>query len=299
LYPKHAAKYAIKDGMVLLKKGQFPKDKQIALTVGQGEKNAQRIMELIQGGATRNEIIQELPMFYLRYSTAIEKLLVHAQMKHQAQLPYDSIDLQAKNYYIYGDSGTGKTFLARFLGGKFPMFKLQNKWWDGYSEENTSIIFNDLSPMAWSWWTLLDAADQYVFVGEIKNGTTFVNPRNIPVFVTSNYSIEELMMGQPEQRIAALTRRFQIIEMRWKNFGTKNQYLYWRTTGNWKPPQELLNLSPRWRGSTPGPVLKVKESQDERPILTLQEMEQIDLEPDENEIQRQLLFNDEQHSLRD
>jgi len=83
-----------------------------------------------------------------------------------------------------------------------------------------------------SWWTLLDAAYQYMFVGEVKNGTIIINLRKIPVIVTSNYSMEDLMAGQTEQRIEVLKRRIRIIEMRWKKMRTTKKLLYWRKVGN-------------------------------------------------------------------
>jgi len=98
--------------------------------------------------------------------------------------------------------------------------------------------------------------------------------------------MEQLMTGQTEQRIEALKRRFQIIEMRWETMKTKQKFIYWKTNGNWKPSKELHDIADRWRHGHQGPSLKTKTTLEERSILILQEMEVMDQDPDEVEIQK-------------
>ena len=110
------------------------------------------------------------------------------------------------NLWIWGKSGVGKSSLARQL---FPdLFnKPLNKWWDGYSCQET-VLLDDMDPnhkvlshhlKKW--------ADHYAFVGEVKGGHTNVRPRRI--VVTSQYPIEKVFPDDPETQ-AAIRRRFRV-----------------------------------------------------------------------------------------
>jgi hypothetical protein len=72
-----------------------------------------------------------------------------------------------------------------------------------------------------NWQTLLDSADGYAIIAEIKFGCRLIDPRKIPVACMSNHSPYELLAGMPEVRIQALKRRFRLIEIRWA--GTKRE----------------------------------------------------------------------------
>jgi hypothetical protein len=108
-----------------------------------------------------------------------------------------------KNLSIWGDPGTGKTYWGHSLCGEFPILKGQNKWWDGTFSEvpPTGILWNDVQPLTgFNWQTLLDSVDGYAFIAEIKFGCRLIDPRQIPVVCTSNYSPEELLAGMPPPR---------------------------------------------------------------------------------------------------
>jgi hypothetical protein len=73
---------------------------------------------------------------------------------------------------------------------------------------------------------------------EIKSGHIIWDGRQKPVWVTSNYSPEEVMAIQPQVRVEALKRKFQIVEVRWRKLG-QMEMLDWRIEpgGSFKAPK--------------------------------------------------------------
>jgi hypothetical protein len=69
---------------------------------------------------------------------------------------------------------------------------------EGSSTEDTptGIIWCDLQPLAnFNWQVVLNSADAYCFIAEVKFGATLIDPGNIPVLVNSRYSPEALPPG--------------------------------------------------------------------------------------------------------
>jgi hypothetical protein len=153
------------------------------------------ILRLAEEGDSES-IRGKYPGEYLRMHLTISKLLATSTLKKYQERPNRTIDLPNKNLFVWGDAGTGKTWLAREICHPRPYFKGQNKWWDGWDNTYTGIVFNDLTTgTGFNWQTVLDAGDAYPFNVEIKNGSGTVDPGNVPVVCTSNYSPEELMEG--------------------------------------------------------------------------------------------------------
>ena len=67
-----------------------------------------------------------------------------------------------KNLWIYGPSGIGKTYYATNNFGKV-FKKNQNKWWDGYCDEEV-VLIDDLD-QAFMGTYLKIWADNYSFIG--------------------------------------------------------------------------------------------------------------------------------------
>jgi hypothetical protein len=242
-----ARDYAIKDGHLLWEHGEFVQRPTLSTpfitrgTAG-GEANKERWKRIMQL-AENNEIAtikDQFPVEFFRFNVTIEKIAAQAHMRELQSKPPVPVDLLKKNFYIWGHAGTGKTWQARKMAGRLPYSKAQNKWWDGYSESVTGIVFNDISPMlGFNWQTVLDAGDIYPFFAEVKNGSCTICATAIPVIITSNYSPEEIMAGQNESRLQALKRRFTIVNVQWI-YMRKMKILKWTfdPKSGFKPPKE-------------------------------------------------------------
>jgi hypothetical protein len=198
--------------------------------------------------AIENDDLDTIKFKYPREWICHQQTLMkmHAQARIKSMLAENaarrtSTNLKEKNLFLWGDAGTGKTYLARDRSGRQPYYKLQCKWWDGWDPQYTGIIWNDVVPFAgFNWQTLLDSADEYPFLAETKGGMTAINPVPVPVTVTSNHSIDELFEHATEARKDAFRRRFTVVEVRWARFG-KARALNWKVEAGskWKPPTDI------------------------------------------------------------
>jgi hypothetical protein len=87
---------------------------------------------------------------------------------------------------------------------------------------------------------MLDSAQAYPFMVELKASMIAINSIEISVTVTSNHSIEELMEHTTEARKEACRRRFTIVEVRWRQLSTL-RILDWKISksSDWKLPAHV------------------------------------------------------------
>lgn len=159
---------------------------------------------------SRDQIIEEFPCMYTRHYQLYEK--IHSEYAIRSIDSYVG-RLHDKNLWIYGPAGTGKTTLALSDIERYKIYlKPVNRWWDGFNPEYHERILVDDFPKGSIASNLAHLVkhwgDRHSYTAEVKNGSTVIDP-NIPVIITSNYSIDEAF-DDPSDR-DAIHRRFQEI----------------------------------------------------------------------------------------
>lgn len=116
--------------------------------------------------------------------------------------PIDILD----NHWVCGPSGCGKSLNARkTYPGAY--YKMCNKWWDGYQNEETVIIEDIDENHKGLVHHLKLWADHGPFLAETKGGAITIRPKRI--IVTSNCRLSEMAEGV---HLEALERRYEVTD---------------------------------------------------------------------------------------
>lgn len=150
---------------------------------------------MIKEGESLKRVAEEHPTVMIKYHKGISAL---------KSILSDSRETDdVRGIWLFGPPGSGKSHLARSLGEVF--IKPQNKWWDGYANEEIVLIddFDKGGKCLGHYLKLW--ADRYKTTGEIKGATVSLNHRWL--VITSNYEPSEIFDDDPIM-LAAIERRF-------------------------------------------------------------------------------------------
>lgn len=190
--------YCSKDGDVF-QSGTFP--------AGQGKRSdLDAVVEELTEGKSVHAIALANPNQFIKYHAGINRLFdEHRNVQRQ------SVTL---GYWIFGDTGVGKSRWAHSLSPESTYVKEPNsKWWDGYAGEET-VVIDDYRPSAGlGFSTLLHLADRYAHVVEKKGSMCQFNSKRL--VITSPLNIDQTFAQldwMNEGKINQLKRRFVELE---------------------------------------------------------------------------------------
>jgi len=112
--------------------------------------------------------------------------------------------------WLYGKSGVGKTKLVRTLYPDAYLKKPNNKWFDGYQQEDVVVIDDLDDTHTYMGYELKKLADAYCYLVEVKNSSMYIRPSKC--VVTSQYTIREIW-SDDQKTCEALERRFKQVEV--------------------------------------------------------------------------------------
>lgn len=149
-----------------------------------------------------NEISEEYPTHFLRHGNFIKQI---ADLTQAKPTNLDALD----NYWVYGDSGVGKSYYCRNHWGADNTYTLSagQKWWPNYRGEATIHIEDLDESHSGLLASLKQWGDHYPFYIEDKGTGRSIRPTRI--VISSNISIEDMKWSRPHKD--AINRRYKTI----------------------------------------------------------------------------------------
>jgi len=193
---EQAAEYCKKDGDVK----EFGE-----LTRARARRDLDEVREALRSGESALAIADSVSFgTYLQY---------HRGLDAYARLLVPTRDWAPTVYYLYGNTGVGKTRTAfEFLKREYPnstpfiTWDRDLKWWDGYMGQSGVILeeFDGTVTITW----LLQLLDRYPFKVAVKGGSINFVARTI--FITSNAPLNYWYPNALSRQTDALRRRITV-----------------------------------------------------------------------------------------
>lgn len=172
-----------------------------------GEKEQERWAS-VKKSAQEGKLEEIDPKIYVTHYRTLRAIA----SDHQRRPP--STD-ETTGIWYYGESGAGKTTIARTSHGDDYFLKAPTKWWDGYKNQEV-VILDDLDCYHKGLGYYIKMwGDKWPFVAEVKGSSLTIRPKKF--IVTSQYRPEDIW--DDDETISAVRRRFKFVHV--KNFGDK------------------------------------------------------------------------------
>lgn len=182
--------------------GKFEEFGVLPMSAGEAGGAAEKDRWELARKRAREGNLDEVPSdIYIKYYRTLKEIAKDHMVK-----PEDAGDVTG--VWLYGEPGVGK---SRAVTEVFPAAykKMQNKWWDGY--QNEEVVWLDDYDSKELGHLLKIWADRYSFLAETKGGAIHIRPKLF--VITSNYPPSSSHFAWDTDLVKAIERRFKLIHV--------------------------------------------------------------------------------------
>lgn len=147
------------------------------------------VAELVQNGASLEEVAEEHPATFVRYARGLTALKGRLT-KDRSEMP--------EVVWLWGSTGVGKTREA--MSSLSVYMKDGTQWWDGYDQQER-IVIDDFDGK-WPFRDFLRLLDRYPYQGQTKGGYVKINSKEI--YITAEFPPSNFWSGS---QLAQVNRR--------------------------------------------------------------------------------------------
>lgn len=206
---KQNVDYCSKEGLVIIAKN--------CDTDQEDKENGKLTLNVVEAARKMDPWTFEdtFPMVWVKHRNQILNVMMDNALRNVENW---NGDLKAKNYWIWGPPGIGKSkWAANLMPVQNQYKKAVNKWWDGYNLCVHKIVMLEDFPMNGQMFAqhLKIWSDRYFFMAECKGSSMVVEPGRFFLIITSNFPIEACFENPEDVR--AIQRRFTEIEVNQEN----------------------------------------------------------------------------------
>lgn len=196
--------YCSKEGLVIVSKNCEEEQK---------EENGKLTMQVVEAARKMDpwKFEDTYPMVWVKHRNQILNVMMDNALRNVQNW---NGNLKAKNYWIWGPPGIGKSmWAAGLMPVQHQYKKAVNKWWDGYNLCIHKIVMLEDFPLNGQMFAqhLKIWSDRYFFMAECKGSSMVVEPGRFFLIITSNFPIEACF--ENEEDVRAIQRRFTEFEV--------------------------------------------------------------------------------------